>query len=705
MKWNLLTRGLSGLLLFAFVMVMAPAAFGQSSIAGLVKDATGAVLPGVTVEVASPVLIEGTRSTITNEAGLYNIVNLRPGDYTVTFALPGFKVVKREGINVPTSFTATVNAEMTVGGIEEAVTVEGESPLVDVRNSLVETVMNREFRDVIPTGRDPFSVGQLIPGVTTSTPDVAGTQIMQQPTLQVHGSSNNDNVYMVDSVQIQHIGFGGNQTGFYFNDGLMSEISYQTNSMQAEAPVGGVQINMIPQEGGNKFHGSIFMSGANNGMQARNNDDALRALGFKKENAVKSLYDINATLGGPIKRDRIWFFYTVRRWSANNYLGNTFASNGSQAVDDQHITDNTLRLTYQLTKRNKIAVHYDRGEKWRGHRPNNWVSASINDPISDVVQTTQVNYIGEAKWTATVNNRLLVENSLFSMPVNYTLGFEPGVSPSALAIYDQVLSTIAGVAPRSDRDSAQMFTYAGNASYVTGSHNIKVGYQVRTGWSQELFTIPGNILQITNNGVPNSVRLVNTPSGHKEDGTNTGIYVQDSWHVQHFTINPGLRYERFTMGIPAQSAPAGRWVGARDFAAQEGIVNWNTVSPRIGVAWDITGTGRTAIKASVSRYDRLEGITLVQLLNLRNISFKTCPWDGSPILDNFDQSKCSGAFTPVQGFVDSGLKRPHQWEYTASVQRQVGQNTSVSVAYYGRRFSDLYTTVNALNPSSAYTPV
>ncbi len=718
MNLRKLPSGRSMLFIFALLIVMAPAAFGQSGIAGQVKDSTGAVLPGVSVGVSSPALIEGTRTTITDESGLYNIVNLRPGQYAETFTLPGFKVVKRVGIDIPTAYTATVNAELSVGAIDQAVTVEGESPLVDVRNSLVETVMNREVRDTIPTGRDPFSVGQIIPGVTTSTPDVGGTQIMQQPTLQVHGSSGNDNVYMVDSVQIQHIGFGGNQTGFYFNDGLMQEVGYQTNTLQAEAPVGGVQINIIPQEGGNAFHGSIFASGANNSMQSDNLDSNLVNLGFKKQNAVKSLYDLNATIGGPIAKDRLWFFYTVRRWSANNYLGNTFASNGSQAVDDQHITDNALRLTYQLSKRNKISLHYDRNEKFRGHRPNNWVSASINDPISDVVQTTQLNYIGEAKWTSTISNRLLAEASIFSLPVNYTLGFEPGVDPSTLAVYDQTLSTITGVSPRADRDSAQMFTYAGNISYVTGTHNFKAGYQVRTGWSQELFTIRGDFLEITNNnvkGLPTStfcvtagncqVRLVNTPSGHKEDGTNTGIYFQDSWHIGRVTINPGVRYERFTMGIPAQSAPAGTWIGARTFAAQEGLVDWNTVSPRFGFSWDVAGNGLTAIKGGISRYDRLEGITLVQPLNLRNISFKTCPWDGSPITASFDQSKCSGSLQPTLGYVDSNLKRPHQWEYTAMIQRQIGSNTSVSVGYYGRRFGDLYTTVNALAPPSAYTPV
>ncbi len=312
---------------------------------------------------------------------------------------------------------------------------------------------------------------------------------MQQPTLQVHGSSNNDNVFMVDGVQIQHIGFGGNQTGFYFNDGLMDEISYQTSSLPAEAPVGGVQINMIPRDGGNVFHGGLFATGGNGSLQSNNLTPDLQTLGFKAQNKVKSVYDINGTFGGPIQKDRLWFFGTVRRWSANNYLGNTFASNGSQAVDDQRLTDATIRLTLQASKKNKFSFHYDRSVKWRGHRPNNWLSATLNDPISDVVQTTQLNYIGEIKWSSPISDRLLAEAAMFTMPVNYTLGFEPGAAPGTVATFDQIQSSISGVSPRMDTDSARMFTYSGNVSYVTGSHSLKVGTQVRTGWSQELFTM------------------------------------------------------------------------------------------------------------------------------------------------------------------------------------------------------------------------
>jgi hypothetical protein len=570
--------------------------------------------------------------------------------------------------------------------------------------------MTRERLDTIPTGKDPFAVGQLIAGVTTTTPDVGGTQVMQQPTLQVHGSSNNDNVFMVDSVQIQHIGFGGNQTGFYFNDGLMEEISYQTSSLPAEAPVGGVQINMIPHDGGNTFHGTFFSTAANTSMQSNNLSQDLIDLKFIKQNAVQSVYDINATLGGPIRKDQLWFFGTFRRWSANNYLGNTFTSTGAQAIDDQHISDATIRVTYQATKNNKFSLHYDRGIKWRGHRPNNWLSASINDPISDVVQTTQLNYISELKWASTISNRLLAEAAMFTMPVNYTLGFEPDAAPNAIATFDQTRSTISGVSPRMDTNSARMFTYAANLSYVTGEHSLKIGTQIRTGWSQELFTMRGDILQITSSGAATSVRLVNTPSGHKENGVNTALYAQDSWRIGRWTLNPGIRYERFVMSIPAQGSPAGTWVPAREFPAQDGLVNWNTVSPRIGFAWDVRGDGMTAVKGGVSRYDRLEGITIIQPLDQRNISFQTCPWSDS----NSDQiaenneiafSKCTGSLQPALGNVDPNLKRPHQWEYTAMVQRQVGRFTSVSLGYYGRQFGDLYTTVNAAVPPSSYTPV
>lgn len=699
-------------LVMAMMAGASTTALAQSSsgIAGVVRDASGGVLPGVTVEVASPALIEGTRTTVSGADGQYQVTDLRPGDYTVTFSLAGFKTVRREGIRLGASFTATVSVDLAVGALTETITVSGAAPLVDIRNSVAQAVMTRETLDAIPSGKDPFAVGQLIAGVTTATPDVGGTQVMQQPTLQVHGSSNNDNVFMIDNVQIQHIGFGGNQTGFYFNDGLMDEISYQTSSLPAEAPVGGVQINMIPKDGGNEFHGGLFSTAANESMQSDNLDDDLRKLLFTAQNRVDTVYDVNATLGGPVKRNRLWFFSTFRRWSANNYLGNTFTASGAQALDDQRLTDATIRLTSQLSQRNKLTVHYDRSIKWRGHRPNNWISANINEPISSVVQTTGLNYIGQVKWSSPISSRMMAEASVFTLPVNYKLSFQPDADPNAVATFDQIRSVFSGVSPRQDINTARMYTYAGFMSYVTGSHNLKAGVQVRTGWSQELFQTRGDIVQILSNGVANSVRLVNNESGHKESGVNTGIYLQDSWTFGRVTLNPGVRYERFTMTIPAQSAAAGRWVPAREFAEQKNIVNWNTISPRFGLSWDVMGDGKTAVKAGLSRYDRLAGANLVQPLNQKNISFQTCPWaDGNANLfaetSEIAFDRCTGSLQPSLGFVEDGLKRPYQWEWNVSVQRQVGARTSVMVAYFGRKFWDLYTTVNDAVPATAYTPV
>jgi outer membrane receptor for Fe3+-dicitrate len=699
--------------LTCLVLVLLPVtSYAQiaSGISGTVRDASGGVLPGVAVEVASPVLIEGSRVTVTDVNGQYQITDLRPGDYTVTFTLPGFRSVRREGIRLTAAFTATINADLQVGAIEESITVTGESPLVDIRNSVSQSVMDREALDTIPTGKDPFAVGQLIPGVTTNTPDVGGTQIMQQPTLQVHGSAAQDDVFMVDNVQIQHMGFGGNQTGFYFNDGLMEEITYQTSSLPAEAPVGGVQINMIPRSGGNTFNGTFFGTGANGSMQSDNSDDELEASGFIARNRVKSVYDVNATFGGPIRRDRLWFFATYRVWSANNYLANTFDSQGNQSVDDQRIQDGTVRLTWQAARQHKLAVHYDRSAKWRGHRPNNWIGASINEPLSSVEQTTQLNYIGEVKWSSPISNRLLAEFAVFTMPVNYSLKFQEEADPDAIATFDQVRSVFMGVSPRQDINGARMFTYAGFMAYVTGAHNLKVGMQVRTGWSEENFETRGDIVQIVSNGVPQSVRLVNTPSGHKESGTNLGVYVQDSWTLGRLTINPGVRFERFQMSIPAQSAGAGRWVPARDFPEQSDIVDWKTLSPRFGFAWDLTGDGRTAVKGGISRYDRLAGVNLVQPLNQRNIAFQTCPW--SDINSDFRAqeneiafARCTGSLQPSLGNVDPDLKRPYQWEFNAMVQRQIGSRTAVMAGYYFRRFWDLYTTVNDAVPPTSYSPV
>ena len=677
------------------------------AIAGIVRDPSGSVVPGVTVEASSPALIEGRRVTTTGANGEYRIVDLRPGVYAVTFTREGFRAVRREGIRLEASFTATVNVDLEIGQTAQQMTVTAEAPLIDVQNSLSQRAMDRATLDAVPTGRDPFAVGQIIPGVTTQTPDVGGTQGMQQPTLQVHGSNGNDNVFVVDGMQIQHTGFSGNQTGFYYNDSTMQSISYMTSSLPAEAPVGGVQINLIPRDGGNDFHGSIFGTGATQSMQSDNSNANLAALGLKARNKIDTIYDLNAVLGGRIIKDRLWFLASFRRWGANNFLANTFTPAGAQAVDDNRLTDMSLRLTSQVTQKNKVSVSYDRGFKFRGHRPNNLIGVQFSDPLADVQQKSWMNYMGQAHWISTLTSKLLLDVGVTYMPVNYNLFFEPGVPPGTIARWDIVTSTMLGVSPRQDLDRGSYTTYTGNISYVTGSHNLKTGIQSRAGYFQESFQMNGDMIQLLSNGVPTSVRIYNTPLTHREDvNPDLGWFLQDSWRVnRRLSLNLGIRFDHMAMSIPAQGAPGGFWVPARSFSAQDGIVNWNTWSPRIGFAWDVFGDSKTAIKGGISKYDVLEGSSLAQNVNPNFISFSTCPWTQlTPPTPGQPLTGCTG-FSGNNNHIDPNMKRPYQWEYTVMIQRQIGANTSVSVGYYGRKFYDLFGVVNLAVTPDDYTPV
>jgi hypothetical protein len=696
----------------------ANSAFGQnsSSITGTVSDSTGAMIPGASVVITGSEIIGAPRTTKTDSNGLYKVVDLRPGAYTVTFTAPGFRTLKREGVDLPATFTATINGSLLPGEAQQEVTVTLAAPLVDVQDAQTETVIDRERMDTMPTGHDIFAIGQLIPGVTTSTPDVGGSTGMQQATLQVHGSSSNDNVFLVDGMWIQHTGFSGNQTGAYFNDNLMQNIVYTTDTLPAEAPIGGIQINMIPKEGGNQYHGALFATGATSAFQSNNLTPYLKSLGMTIQNRTDTIYDLDAGAGGPVLKDRLWFYGSFRRWGANNFLGNTYTTTGAQGKDDNRLTDIALRLTGKLSKSQKVTVSYDRGFKFRGHRPNNYIGVSVSGPEADVVQKSWMNYIAQAKYTYTPTSKLIFEAGATQMPVEYNLGPEPGVAAGTIALYDVGLSTMTRSSPRFDNDRGTMRSYMGAATYYTGRHTVKVGTQARTGWFSEAFTVPGDIIQVYNFGAPYQVYLLNAPLTHRENlNVDLGIYAEDTWKIsRRITLNPGIRFEHMDMFIPAQSSSGGIWqapgyAGINQPAVN--VVDWNTFSPRFGITWDVFGNSKTALRGGVSKYDRLEGTTLAQNVNTNYIARSTCPWS-SPILPTSyadlqaglvaEGNKTCTGFPNVTARIDPNIKRPYQMEYTVQLQHEIGQRTAMSVAYYHRSFYDLYGVTNSSVPSTDY---
>ena len=325
--------------------------------------------------------------------------------------------------------------------------------------------------------------------------------------------------------------------------------------------------------------------------------------------------------------------------------------------------------------------------------------------MSSVVQTTGLNYIGEVKWSSPISNRLLTEFAVFTLPVNYNLSFQPDADPNAIATFDQIRSVFTGVSPRQDINTARMYTYAGFVSYVTGAHNLKTGVQVRTGWSQELFETRGDIVQIVSNGVPQSVRLVNNPSGHKESGVNTGIYIQDSWTIGRVTINPGLRYERFVMSIPAQSAGAGTLgAGARVRGAEEHRQLEHAVAAvrlRVGPVRQrphraqgrrepLRSAGRRHHRAAAQPEEHRLPDLPVERHQQRPARAERRDRDRAlhGLAAAQPRLRRSGSQTAVSVGIHRDGAAPDR------------RRTSVMVGYYGRRFWDLYTTVNDAVPST-----
>ena len=680
-------------------------AHAQSSIAGVVKDTSGALLPGVTVEASSPVLIEQVRSVVTDESGQYKIVDLRPGPYTVTFALQGFTTTRQEGIELPATFTATVNAELRIGNLAETILVKAATPIVDVQNAVQQSVMNREVLDTIPTGRNVFAQASLVAGVTTNRPDIGGSEGMQSINVQVHGSDGDDLAYQVDGMSVNSINNGGGTAGLYFNDAMIEEISFQTSALPAEVGAGGIRMNMIPREGGNQFRGTLFASGAHHGLQSSNLTDALKAQGMRAVNGVDSIYDVNFALGGPVKTNRLWFFGTVRRWSSNNLIANTFNLDGSQAIDDNVLTSVLGRVTWQASRRNKFAFYHDDQSKYRGHRRPG--GTDFVTPEATWVQKTPVGFTSQAKYTSTVSNRLLVESGFSMYYIDWTQEYRP--ESTAVSSVDFGTSVRTGATTYDHEQWNARRSYVAAISYVTGSHAFKTGVQFSEGPFREKREVREDIILRFNNDLPNSVDVYNSPTDVRQRlNADMGIYAQDSWTMKRLTISPGVRFEYFDASISEQTAAAGRFVGAREFPAIEEVPRWINVVPRFALAYDLLGNGRTAVKASASQYVKNEGMGFTTLGNSMGLTSDRRSWtdrNGDRLAQDDELGPSTGFSGSATTRIDPEIARPYNWEYTASIQHELAPRLSVSIAYFHREWENLYGTKNVLVTPADYVPV
>lgn len=716
--------------LFCTIFVLAAAAahaqVQTGSIAGVVTDSSNSVLPGVTVTLSGEKLIGGARAIPTDATGTYRFDRLSPGSYRVKFELQGFRSIDRADIVVNASFVATVNAKMEVGNLSETITVTGESPTVDTKSNVQQTVMNQEILEGVPTGRDPWSVAKLIPGVQVGTYDVGGTQSYQQSSLSSHGSSTNDVSYNIDGATVNWPGGGGGATMLYYDQGMFEEMNYMTSAIPAEVMVGGVSINMVTKDAGNKWRGDTrfnYTTGclttstgpgstrqipgcleSDNVQKGRDNGTlAPTFLG----NPTKRTYDYNLAGGGAIVQDKVWVNGSLRRWVVDKVV-NARNKDGSQAIDDNTLKNYSGKAVFSASPNQKWTLSYNWNNKIRGHRRD----GSFNAPdIASLVQTNPASAT-QAKYTG-IHNKLVYESSFSVMNGQTNYSYQPDTPATAVRMEDATLNIADFAAQRHEEQPNSRYQFDNTVSYsasgMGGDHLIKTGVQFARLSFESRFDVQNNLYLLYSNGRATSVREWNTPTTSKNLDKVLGFFVQDSWSVgRKLTLNLGMRFDHNQGILPEQSNPQRQFVGPQSLSKSTPIKQ-NLAVWRTGASYDPVGDGLTALKASYSRYGLQVGVDRVTNVNPFSSASQTCPWtdpnnDGIAQLSEIQQSQCSGfpGLTVRYASAD-GFDWPYSDEVTAGIERQVIKDMRVGVMFYYRTNKKQIGLRNVAVPSTAYT--
>lgn len=625
------------LLLLGFVTSL-PSIVHAQALAGVVRDPSGAVLPGVTVEAASPALIEKVRAVVTDGTGQYRIVDLRPGTYTLTFTLPGFNTVARTGIELSGSGTVTVNSEMSVGGLEETITVAGETPVVDVQNATRQAVMSGELVASVPAARSWNGLLLLMPGVTGTPNSMQLTPSMI--TFGIHGGPTTEGRLLVGGMNVGASRGGGGVSGYQVNTGNVEEVTFATSGGLGEVETGGPYMNIVPKTGGNDFSGGSSIFYSNRSLQSSNYTEELKALGLRSPGDLLELWDVDGSLGGPIKRDKLWFFAVLRNqgnsMSVPGMYGNLNAGNEGSWVYEPDLArpartagktrSGAVRLTWQISERNKLTGFWDEqwgcsGARWPGYtagsacrdNTDDWIiGGSATSAPETATYSTPPNRITQVNWVNTLSNRAMLDVGWSAYNNRWGGGPAPGNPTNNLIAVSEQGGSIPGLCYRSyspacgDKSTGWISsnTWKAHFSYVTGAHNMKIGYNGLWNYdSQESNPAPPDAVQYRfNNGIPNQITQF---SGMFESQWRTrfdAIFVQDQWTLKRLTLQGGLRYDHAWSYYPSAQIGGTRFFPEVTTIDRADGVNFHNLSPRVGAAYDLFGTGKTSVKANWGRY-------------------------------------------------------------------------------------------------------
>jgi hypothetical protein len=735
-------------------------ASAQASLAGVVKDASGAVLPGVTVEAASPALIEKTRAVVTDGGGTYKIENLRPGAYTVTFTLTGFNAFKRDGVELTGTQTVNINAELKVGAVAETITVTGETPVVDIQSTTKQTVFDRALIDSLPIARTNAGVGALVAGTIANRTDVGGSNPEALGAVSVHGLG--DQRVMVNGVTTGTL-MGGQSVDMSFrNPAASQEVAFDTAAVSADGATGGTRINYIPRDGGNTFKGNFFGTYSNSSLQGSNFTQRVKDLGLVAVNANKRNWDYNPAFGGPIVKDKVWFWATGRSQVGDVLVGGIFFNKNTgnpnawtyvpdtsqQAYSTGTWWDAQVRVTWQANPKNKFAVVVDRQNSdqdfWGVGQGTTPGATNFLAPEAAGHRPNPVQSFYHAEWTAPITSRLLLEGVVVNRHELWgnmeppgglkTQGFIPVTAQDTNLKYrGPGQAQFGGAFNRSSNpDTAYRFTL----SYVTGAHAVKVGWNDQIGHlDHQLYQYTPLQYRVNNStqAIPNQLTELAFPLNYNTNlDHDAGLYAQDRWAIKRATITGALRFDWFKTSYPAQQAIPGLLFPNRNtqYPASD-FINWKDLEPRVGLVYDVFGTGKTAARVTINKY--LFGLGLNGLATDANpinavATSTTRTWtDNGDYVVNCDLLNpgaqdnrttgadfCGAMTTPA--FVTGGAiasfsnnlitgwgHRGYNWEFSAGVQQEIMPRMSVDIAYFRRIFGNFRVTDNILTAPSDYT--
>ena len=708
-------------LLVILSLASAPAFAQQTgTLSGVVRDAQGGVLPGVTVTAASPSLIGGARTAVSGETGAYQFTAVPPGTYDVTYELTGFTALKREGIVIRVAQVTRLDVELSVGALQETVTVSGESPVVDVSSTTTQTNIDKELYEAIPTGRNPWVMAGLVPGVVTGRLDVGGTEGMQQYNIEAFGSADSQKSFSIDGLKTNWGGGSGGATMQYYGFEMYEEYNMQTASGTAESDVSGVYMNMVTKSGGNRFssdHNFYFM---NDDLQGDNVDDDLRArLGLQPGaqtgaagNPIKISYDWSSTLGGPIREDRAWFFGALRWWRLDQFQIGATNPDGSQAIDDNRIRNFMGKVTGQVAANTKASFMFNRNLKDRFHRRDP-PYLFVEDKAALLQDQPAQNYVAQVNQV--LGNSSVVDVRFGRMWGVFPNRFQREVGPDDISLQDIITFQRFNAANENFENPNHRYQANGTLSYFTdrlgsGSHDFKVGVQMsweKMGYDRRR---NGDIVLEMQDGVPFRAQLANTPVNSDHRLETWAFFAQDRWSVGRLALNVGIRIDGVQGYLPAQSSPAGTWVGERSFDRQDVYDFGPNVAPRIGVSYDLLGNGRTALKAYYGRFYNQFGSELAESVNRNGVTTVFVPWNDANGNRRHDPGELN--LSGFAGFsaglfprFDGDANRPYSDEFNIGIDHQLLRDFAVSVSYHRRQHRNGLGVIDLARPASAYTPV